>query len=73
MKTLKNVNCGETVVVLDICGEKSIKRKFMDMGITQGVPILVKKFAPLGDPMEIGLRGYSLIIRKEDADKIMIQ
>lgn len=72
MKTLKNAACGETVVVKRLHGEGAIKRRIMDMGITKGVEIFVRKVAPLGDPVEINLRGYELSLRKADAEMVEI-
>lgn len=73
MKTLKSTNCGETVKVLKLEGEGPIKRRIMDMGITKGCSIYVRKVAPLGDPIEITVRDYELSIRKADAEKIMVE
>ena len=73
MKSLKDAPIGSTVKVVKIHGEGAIKRRIMDMGITKGVTIYVRKFAPLGDPMELTVRGYELSIRKEDAANIEIQ
>ncbi len=70
MRTLKEVKVGETVTVAKIHGEGAIKRRIMDMGITKGVEIYVRKVAPLGDPVEITLRGYELSLRKADAEMI---
>ena len=67
MSTLKDVKVGQTVKVVAIRGEGPIKRRIMDMGITKGVEIYVRKLAPLGDPIEITVRGYELSLRKEDA------
>ena len=72
MKTLKDVRIGETVRVTKVGGEGALKRRIMDMGITKGVEILVRKVAPLGDPIELCVRGYELSIRKADADMIEI-
>ncbi len=72
MKTLKNARVGDTVVVAKLHGEGAIKRRIMDMGITKGTEIFVRKMAPLGDPMELNLRGYELSIRKADAEMIEI-
>jgi len=71
--TLKDAKIGQTVTVQRLNGTGAIKRRIMDMGITKGVTIYVKKFAPLGDPIEITVRGYELSIRKEDADMIEIK
>ncbi len=73
MKTLKDAKVGETVKVVKLHGQGAIKRRIMDMGITKGVQIYVRKFAPLGDPMELQVRGYSLSLRKADADMIEIE
>lgn len=73
MKTLKDVKVGETAVVLKLHGEGAVKRRIMDMGITKGTQILVRKVAPLGDPMELNLRGYELSIRKADAEMIEVE
>ena len=72
MKTLKQAAIGETVKVVKIHGEGALKRRIMDMGITKGVEIYVRKVAPLGDPIEVTLRGYELSIRKADADNIEV-
>ena len=73
MRTLKEVKVGETVKVTRINGEGAIKRRIMDMGITKGVEIFVRKVAPLGDPFEITVRGYELSLRKADAEIIVIE
>ncbi len=73
MRTLKDVQIGETVVVRKIHGEGAIKRRIMDMGITKGVEITIRKVAPLGDPVEITVRGYELSLRKADAESIEIE
>lgn len=72
MKTLRQVKVGETVTVVKLHGEGAVKRRIMDMGITRGVEIYVRKVAPLGDPVEITVRGYELSIRKADAGQIEI-
>ena len=72
MKTLKNVECGQTVKVSRLGGEGAVRRRIMDMGITKGVEIHVRKVAPLGDPMELNVRGYELSVRKADAEKIEV-
>ncbi len=72
MRTLKEAKVGQTVVVKRIGGEGPVKRRIMDMGITKGVEIQVRKVAPLGDPMELNLRGYELSVRKADAAMIEI-
>ena len=73
MKTLKDVKVGESAIVVKVGGEGAIKRRIMDMGITKGTKILVTKVAPLGDPLELTVRGYQLSIRKEDAKKIIVE
>ena len=73
MYTLKEAIIGTNVKVKKIHGEGAIKRRIMDMGITKGVNVLVRKVAPLGDPIEVNVRGYELSIRKEDARKIEIE
>lgn len=73
MNTLKNAKVGETVKVVKLHGQGAVKRRIMDMGITKGVQIYVRKFAPLGDPMELQVRGYELSLRKADADMIEVE
>ena len=73
MKTLKNAEIGQTVKVVKLHGEGAIKRRIMDMGITRGVEVYVRKVAPLGDPIEITVRGYELSVRKADAETIEIE
>ena len=73
MDTLKNVKVGSTVKVVKLNGEGALKRRIMDMGITKGTEIYVRKVAPLGDPIEITVRGYELSIRKADADMIEVE
>ena len=73
MKTLKDVKVGETATVARLHGEGPVKRRIMDMGITKGVQIYVRKVAPLGDPIEITVRGYELSIRKDDAQMIEVE
>lgn len=73
MKTLRQVKIGETVKVVKLHGEGAVKRRIMDMGITRGVALSVRKVAPLGDPVEITVRGYELSIRKADADMIEVE
>ena len=70
MKTLKEVACGQTVTVAKLTGEGPVKRRIMDMGITKGVEVYVRKVAPLGDPVEVTVRGYELSLRKADAEMI---
>ncbi len=73
MKTLKEVKVGETVKVIKLHGEGAIKRRIMDMGITKGVEVYVRKVAPLGDPVEVNVRGYELSIRKADAEMVEVE
>ncbi|MDR1773913.1 MAG: ferrous iron transport protein A [Clostridioides sp.] len=73
MRTLKSVKTGETVKVKKIAGAGALKRRIMDMGITKGVEIFIRKVAPLGDPIEVTVRGYELSLRKEDADIIEVE
>ena len=73
MRTLRDAKIGETVVVAKIHGEGGVKRRIMDMGITKNVEIYVRKVAPLGDPMELTVRGYELSLRKADAEMIEIK
>ena len=73
MKTLKDVKVGETVTVTRLHGEGPVKRRIMDMGITKGTEIHIRKVAPLGDPMELNVRGYELSVRKADAEMIEVQ
>lgn len=73
MKTLRQVNVGDTAKVVKLHGEGAVKRRIMDMGITKGVEIHVRKVAPLGDPVEVTVRGYELSLRKADADMIEIE
>ena len=72
MKTLKDARVGESVTVARLHGEGAVKRRIMDMGITKGVEIRVRKVAPLGDPMELTVRGYELSVRKGDAEMVEI-
>ncbi|MGL4790333.1 MAG: FeoA family protein [Anaerotignaceae bacterium] len=73
MKTLNDVKIGETVQVLKLSGEGAVKRRIMDMGITKGAEVFVRKVAPLGDPIEVKVRGYELSLRKADAQNIVVQ
>jgi ferrous iron transport protein A len=73
MNTLKDVKPGQNVTVLKIQGEGAVKRRIMDMGVTKGSSIHLRKIAPLGDPIEITIRGYELSIRKSDAEKILVE
>ena len=72
MKTLRTVRIGETVTVVKLHGEGAVKRRIMDMGITKGTSVYVRKVAPLGDPVEITVRGYELSLRKADAEMIEV-
>lgn len=73
MKTLKGTKVGETVKVVKLHGEGAVKRRIMDMGLTKGVEVYIRKVAPLGDPVEITVRGYELSLRKADAEMIEVQ
>mgnify|MGYP005958860365 FL=1 len=73
MMTLKEIKCGETVKVTKIQGEGPIRRRIMDMGITKGCEVFVRKVAPLGDPVEVTVRGYELSLRKADAEMIEVK
>ena len=73
MKTLRDAKIGETVTVVRIHGEGAVKRRIMDMGITKNVAVYVRKVAPLGDPVELTVRGYELSLRKADAEMIEVQ
>ena len=73
VKTLKDVKPGETVRVVKLHGAGAVKRRIMDMGITKGVEVYIRKVAPLGDPVEVTVRGYELSIRKADADMIEVE
>lgn len=73
MKTLNNTKIGETVKVVKLHGEGAVKRRIMDMGITKGTRIYVRKMAPLGDPMELQVRGYELSLRKADAAMVEVE
>ena len=73
MKTLKDIRVGEAVSVVKLHGEGAVRRRIMDMGITKNVAILVRKVAPLGDPIEINVRGYELSLRKADAEMIEVR
>lgn len=73
MKTLRETKIGETVKVVKLHGEGAIKRRIMDMGITKGVEVYVRKVAPLGDPIEVTVRSYELSLRKVDAEMIEVQ
>ncbi len=73
MKTLKDVSVGETVKVVKLYGEGPVKRRIMDMGITKGAEVFIRKVAPLGDPVEVTVRGYELTVRKADAELIEVE
>ena len=73
MKTLRDAAIGDTVRVAKLTGEGPVKRRIMDMGITKGVDIFVRKVAPLGDPVEVSVRGYELSLRKADAEMIEVE
>ena len=73
MRTLRDVKIGESVKVKALKGEGPVKRRIMDMGITKGVEITLRKVAPLGDPIEVNVRGYELTLRKSEAEKIEVE
>jgi ferrous iron transport protein A len=73
MSTLKEVNCGQTVKVKKVDGLGAVRRRIMDMGITRGCEVYVRKVAPLGDPIEVTVRGYELSLRKADAEMIIVE
>ena len=73
MKSLKQAEIGQTVRVVKLHGEGAVKRRIMDMGLTKGVEVYVRKVAPLGDPIEVTVRGYELSLRKADADMIEVE
>lgn len=73
MKTLKAARIGDTVKVVKLHGEGAVKRRIMDMGLTKGVEVTVRKVAPLGDPIEVTVRGYELSIRKADAEMVEVE
>ncbi len=73
MRTLRDIKVGESATVVKVYGEGAIRRRIMDMGITTGVTISVRKVAPLGDPIEVKVRGYELSLRKEDAAQIEVK
>jgi len=73
MKTLKDVAIGQTCKIVKLHGEGALKRRIMDMGLTKGTEVLVRKVAPLGDPMELAVRGYELSVRKSDAEFIEVE
>lgn len=73
MNTLKNVKIGETVTIKRLHGEGAVKRRIMDMGLTKGTSVHIRKVAPLGDPIEVTVRGYELSLRKKDAEMIEVE
>ena len=73
MQTLRDAKCGDTVTVVKLHGEGAVKRRIMDMGITKGSEIFIRKVAPLGDPVEITVRGYELSVRKNDAQCVLVK
>ncbi len=73
MATLRDAKCGQTVKVVKVHGEGAVKRRIMDMGITKNVEIYIRKVAPLGDPVEVTVRGYELSLRKADAEMVEVQ
>ena len=73
MSTLRDATCGDTVKVVKIHGEGAVRRRIMDMGITKNVELYIRKVAPLGDPVEVTVRGYELSLRKADAEMIEVQ
>lgn len=73
MKTLRDVKIGETATIVRLHGEGALKRRIMDMGLTRGTQVLVRKMAPLGDPLELTVRGYELSVRKGDAEFIEVE
>ena len=73
MKTLKDVAVGDKAIVKRLNGEGALKRRIMDMGVTKGVEIFVRKVAPLGDPIEVTVRGYELSLRKAEAENILVE
>ncbi len=73
MKTLKDVKVGQSAVVARLNGEGAVRRRIMDMGLTKGTEVYVRKVAPLGDPMELNVRGYELSVRKADAERIEVE
>ena len=73
MRTLREISCGDTVTVKRLSGEGPVRRRIMDMGITKGVEVYVRKVAPLGDPVEVTVRGYELSLRKADAEMIEVE
>ncbi len=73
MRTLREIPCGETVTVVRVYGEGALRRRILDMGLARGTKVTVRKVAPLGDPMELTIRGYELSIRKADAEMVEVE
>jgi ferrous iron transport protein A len=73
MQTLRTATCGDTVKVVKITGQGAVKRRIMDMGVTKGASIFIRKVAPLGDPIEVTVRGYELSLRKDDASMVEVE
>ena len=73
MGTLREISCGQSAKVVKVHGEGAVRRRIMDMGITKGTPVYVRKVAPLGDPVEVTVRGYELSLRKGDADMVLVE
>lgn len=73
MRTMRDVKVGETVNVAKLTGEGAVKRRIMDMGLTKGTQVYIRKVAPLGDPIEVTVRGYELSLRKADAEMILVE
>ena len=73
MRTLRDIKCGSTVSVIKLHGEGAVKRRIMDMGITKGTSVYVRKVAPFGDPVEVTVRGYELSLRKADAEMVEVR
>ena len=73
MKTLKDIAVGDSAIVKKLSGEGALKRRIMDMGVTKGVEVFVRKVAPLGDPIEVTVRGYELSLRKAEAENILVE
>lgn len=72
MQTLRHIKCGQSVTVVKLHGDGPVKRRLMDMGLTKGTPVYLRKVAPLGDPIEVTVRGYELSLRKADADLVEV-
>lgn len=73
MKTLKSLKCGEVVTIVKLHGQGAVRRRIMDMGITKGTEVMLRKVAPFGDPIEVNVRGYELTLRKADAEMIEVR